>query len=85
MADPARPGGRHLLLDDLEHSYVALDDPTHLESEHTRWIADAIDSMSRPKVPRDVVFIGAGGFTLPRWLPVNRKERVQFAMFFEKR
>jgi MFS family permease len=71
-ADPARPSGRHLLLDDLHHSYVDLGDPTHLEYPYTRWIADAIGSTSRRGVPLDVVFIGGGGFTLPRWLGATR-------------
>lgn len=70
--DPSRPSGRHLLLDDLNHSYVDLDDPTHLGYAYTQWIADAIDTTSRPKAPLDVVFIGGGGFTLPRWLGATR-------------
>jgi len=67
-ADSARPSGYHLLLDDGYHSYVDVDDPTHLEYPYTRWIADGIRSTSRPREPLDVVFVGGGGFTLPRWL-----------------
>jgi MFS family permease len=66
--DAARPHGYELLLDDLHHSYVDLDDPTHLEYAYTRWIADGIGSTSRPRAPLDAVFVGGGGFTLPRWL-----------------
>jgi MFS family permease len=71
-ADPDNPGGYELLLDDLHHSYVDLDDPTHLEFDYVRWIATAIDAMNPPKAPLDVVFIGGGGFTLPHWLNATR-------------
>jgi len=66
--DPALAGGRSLLLDDVHHSYVDLEDPTHLEYAYTRWIADGIDAIAPPPAPLDVVFVGGGGFTLPRWL-----------------
>ena len=55
---------RVLVLDDLRHSYVDLRDPRHLEFRYTRWIGDVIDA----ERPRDAVFIGGGGFTLPRYL-----------------
>ncbi len=71
-ADPDNPGGYELVLDDLHHSYVDLNDPTHLEFDYVRWIAKAIDAMNAPKAPLDVVFIGGGGFTLPRWLNATR-------------
>jgi hypothetical protein len=66
--DPARPSGRTLVLDDVRHSYVDLDDPRHLEFPYTHWIADAIDGAAPAGQPLDVVFVGGGGFTLPRWL-----------------
>jgi MFS family permease len=71
-ADPGNPGGLKLLLDDLPHSYVDLDDPTHLEFDYVHWIAKAIDAMYPPRAPLDIVFIGGGGFTLPRWLEATR-------------
>jgi MFS family permease len=64
--------GRHLLLDDLNHSFVDLGDPSHLEYPYTRWIADAIGVTSEPGEPLDAVFVGGGGFTLPRWLTATR-------------
>jgi spermidine synthase len=67
-ADPALAQGRSLVLDDVHHSYVRLDDPTHLEYAYTRWIADGIDAIAPPPAPLDAVFVGGGGFTLPRWL-----------------
>jgi MFS family permease len=62
--DEARASGRTLVLDDLRHSYVDLDDPRHLEFAYVRWIGGLIDA----RRPRDVVFLGGGGFTLPRYV-----------------
>jgi SAM-dependent methyltransferase len=71
-ADPQREGGYELLLDDIHHSYVDLDDPTHLHYDYTRWIARAIDGTNPGDGPLDAVFVGGGGFTLPRWLLATR-------------
>jgi MFS family permease len=71
-ADPAHPQSYELLLDDLHHSYVDLEDPTRLGYDYTRWIAKAIDAMHAPSARLDVVFVGGGGFTLPRWLLATR-------------
>lgn len=70
--DPANPDGYILVLDDLHHSYVDLTDPEFLKFNYIRWIAKAIDATHKPKAPLDVVFIGGGGFTLPRWLVETR-------------
>jgi spermidine synthase len=71
-ADPERDGGYELVLDDIHHSYVDLDDPTHLHYDYTLWIARAIDATNPGKEPLDAVFVGGGGFTLPRWLLATR-------------
>jgi MFS family permease len=70
--DPDRPGGYELLLDDLHHSYVDLGDPTYLDYDYTRWIAKAIDALYPGARRLDAVFVGGGGFTLPRWLLATR-------------
>ncbi len=67
-ADPTSSTGYELLLDNVHNSYVDLEDPTRLEYNYTRWIAEAIDGFEAPPAPLDVVFVGGGGFTLPRWL-----------------
>ncbi|ADB51425.1 fused MFS/spermidine synthase [Conexibacter woesei] len=72
VADAERPTGRELLLDDVRHSYVDLADPTYLRYRYVQWIADAIDRTTRAPEPLDVVFVGGGGFTLPRWLTASR-------------
>ena len=72
VADAERPSGRTLLLDDLRHSYVDLEDPRHLEFDYVRWIGDAIDALAPAGEPLDAVFVGGGGFTLPRYLSATR-------------
>ena len=58
------------MLDDLRHSYVDLSDPRHLEFSYVRWMGDVIDEIR----PRDAVFVGGGGFTLPRYLLAARPD-----------
>ncbi len=72
VEDPAREGGRVLVLEDLSHSYVDLDEPRHLEFDYVRWIGDAIDALAPPGEPLDSVFVGGGGFTLPRYVAATR-------------
>ena len=68
--DSRRDSGRALILEDLPHSYVDLADPRHLEFDYTRWIGTAIDGMEDG--PVDAVFLGGGGFTLPRYVAATR-------------
>jgi spermidine synthase len=70
--EPPRADGYALILDDIHHSYVDLDDPTFLRADYVRWIAHAIDASNGPTEPVDAVFVGGGGFTLPRWLLATR-------------
>ena len=69
-ADPERPSGRTLWLDDVRHSYVDLDDPQHLEFVYSQWIAQVVGGLPRGSL--DAVFVGGGGFTIPRWLAAAR-------------
>jgi spermidine synthase len=71
-ADPKRESAYELVLDEIHHSYVDLEDPTHLQYDYVRWIARAIDATNPGDGPLDVVFVGGGGFTLPRWLLATR-------------
>ena len=65
-------GGRRLLrLDTLRHSFVDLDDPEHLEFGYTRRFAEVIDATA-DRGRLDVVHIGGGGFTMPRYLASTR-------------
>ncbi len=69
-SDPARPGERTLILDDLRHSHVDLGDLGRLEFDYTRWMGDAIDALAPG--PLDAVYLGGGGYTLPRYVATVR-------------
>ena len=71
QADPARPTGRLLILDQGHNSYVDLEDPTHLEFRYLEAMSDVVDAEA-PQGPIDVVSIGGGGFTFPRYLAATR-------------
>ncbi len=73
LNDDDRAGGRALVLDTVRHSYVDLDDPTHLEFRYIKLIADVIDSQ-KPEVPLRTLYIGGGGFTVPTWLETTRPD-----------
>jgi spermidine synthase len=68
VADPDRESGRVLMLDTLRHSYVDLDDPTHLEFEYVRAVAAVTDVSAPAGRPLSALHIGGGGLTLPRYL-----------------
>lgn len=70
--DPSRPAGRMLFLDGHESSYVDLSDPTHLEFGYVRRIGDVLDLVRPPRQPIDVLHVGGGGFTLPRYVAATR-------------
>lgn len=78
-ADDDRPSGRVLVLDDLRHSYVDLDDPGHLEFWYVRRIADVIDELA-PMPTVDVVHLGGGAMTVPVWLRDERSASEQVVL-----
>lgn len=72
VQDPIRPSGRTLQLDNLRHSYVDLNDPTHLEFAYIQAIASAADVFRPPAEPVRALHVGGGGFTMPRYLAATR-------------
>jgi spermidine synthase len=72
VVDPERPTGRTLVLDTLRHSYVDLDDPTHLEFTYAQALADVVEGSWPDREPLDALHIGGGGFSLPRYLEATR-------------
>jgi MFS family permease len=69
--DPAFPGGdrRILVLDDLWHAAVDLDDPSVLLFGYVRRFADATASVVDRRGPAlESLHIGGGGFSFPRYL-----------------
>jgi spermidine synthase len=77
--DPFDAGGRVLVLDDLRHSYVDLDDPTDLGFWYVRRLVDAIE-VHAPDGPIDAVHLGGGGFTIPRYVRATRPGSEQTVM-----
>ncbi|MFD0824016.1 spermine synthase, partial [Micromonospora zhanjiangensis] len=68
VPDPARPGGRILLLDGVEQSYVDVTDPTYLHFDYVRRMASVIDTATPAGAPLRALHLGAGGLTLPRFV-----------------
>jgi MFS family permease len=79
--DAKRPTGYELILNDTYNSYVDVKDPTYLGYPYVRWIAAAIDAKAPPPKPLDMVLVGGGALTLPRWLkathPGSRSETLE--------
>lgn len=66
----ARPGGRSLIIDQFRHAHVDLNDPEYLDIRYMRLFADVAETL--PDGPIDVLHVGGGGFSLPRYLSAVR-------------
>lgn len=66
--DPERASGRALWLDTLRHSYVDLEDPSHLEFTYMQWFSDVLTALAPDGEPLEVLHVGGAGFTMPRYL-----------------
>ncbi|MEW2145260.1 fused MFS/spermidine synthase, partial [Micromonospora vinacea] len=72
VADPVRRTGRTLLSAGVEQSYVDVEDPRHLHFEYVRRIASAVEVAAPAGAPLNVLHLGGGALTLPRWLAATR-------------
>lgn len=62
-----------LTVDGAPQSYVDLDDPAHLEFEYLRRVAHTVDAAAgRPGEEIEVLHLGGGALTLPRYLAATR-------------
>ncbi len=75
--DPARPTGRTLLAGGVEQSYVDLADPTYLHFEYVRRMAAVADLAAPAGDPLDVLHLGGGALTLPRYVAATRPGSAQ--------
>ncbi len=80
--DADRSNGWMIELDGVLASYVALDDPTHLEFEYTRWIADMLDEV-RPDEHLEFVHLGGAACSLPVYLATRRPGSRQLIIDFD--
>jgi spermidine synthase len=61
-----------LTVDEAPQSYVDLDDPRHLEFEYVRRLAHVLDTAAPPGRPLDLLHLGGGALTLPRYAAAAR-------------
>jgi len=60
-----------LRLDALLHSYISLEDPTFLAASHQKRFADIAACVAQRNPSLRVLFIGGGGYTMPKYLEVT--------------
>lgn len=72
LADADRDESWMLLVDGTPQSHVDLADPTHLEFEYVRRMGHVLDLAGADGAPLDVLHLGGGALTLPRYLAVTR-------------
>lgn len=82
MPDVDRERAWLLTVDGAPQSYVDLDEPEHLEFEYVRRLAHVLDCAAEPGAPLDLLHLGGGALTLPRYAaatrPGSRQQVVEF-------
>jgi len=71
-ADRWVPGSYTLVVDGTPQSHVNLEDPSQLFFEYIQRIGHVIDQLGLPGGPITAVHLGAGAFTLPRYIDATR-------------
>ncbi|MFE6889414.1 spermidine synthase [Streptomyces sp. NPDC057694] len=61
-----------LTVDGAPQSYVDLDDPAYLEFEYARRLGHVLDCAGEEGAPLDVLHLGGGALTLPRYVAATR-------------
>jgi spermidine synthase len=59
-------------VEEVQQSYVDMNDPTHLGFEYTRMIATIVDAVAPSGEPQRVLHLGGGALTLPRYVAATR-------------
>nr|WP_026316695.1 fused MFS/spermidine synthase [Actinokineospora enzanensis] len=77
LRDLDRSDGWLLSVDGVAQSYVDLADPTHLEFDYVRRIADVVDCAWPAGAAVDALHIGGGACTLPHYIAVTRRGSAQ--------
>lgn len=73
VPDPDRPYAAELYLDGSPQSHVDLAEPTYLAYEYIQHIADVLDVSFPTGAAIDVLHLGGGAFTLPRYVAATRR------------
>jgi hypothetical protein len=80
LQDLDRPSGWQLQVDGTPQSYVDLEDPTHLEFEYVRLLADLADGVGIPGTAITALHLGGGACTLARYVAATRPGSTQVVM-----
>ncbi|MEV6200851.1 fused MFS/spermidine synthase [Streptomyces sp. NPDC051771] len=72
MPDVDRERAWLLTVDGAPQSYVDLDEPGHLEFEYARRLGHVVDTAADEGAPLDVLHLGGGALSLPRYVSVTR-------------
>ncbi|MEV8553488.1 fused MFS/spermidine synthase [Streptomyces glaucescens] len=72
MPDVDRERAWLLTVDGAPQSYVDLDEPAHLEFEYARRLGHVLDTLAEPERALDVLHLGGGALTLPRYVAATR-------------
>lgn len=72
LGDADRDGSWVLMVDGTPQSHVDLRDPAHLEFEYVRRMGHVLDLAAEPGTALDVVHLGGGALTLPRYVATTR-------------
>lgn len=72
MPDVDRARAWLLTVDRAPQSYVDLDDPAYLEFEYARRLGHVLDVVAEAGRPLDVLHLGGGALTLPRYVSATR-------------
>ena len=74
VIEPAGPPNAQILvLDDLRHSYIDLEDPTSLGFWYSRRFAEVVEQLA-PDGPLDVLHTGGGALSVPAYLQATRPD-----------
>ncbi|MFD3678279.1 spermidine synthase [Streptomyces sp. NPDC058613] len=83
MPDVDRERAWLLTVDGAPQSYVDLDEPEHLEFEYVRRLAHVLDCAADPGRALDLLHLGGGALTLPRYAAVTRPGSRQAVVEFD--
>jgi spermidine synthase len=72
MPDVDRERAWLLTVDGAPQSYVDLDEPEHLEFEYARRLGHVLDVLAEEGRPLEVLHLGGGALTLPRYVAATR-------------
>lgn len=84
MPDVDRDRAWLLTVDGAPQSYVDLDDPQHLEFEYVRRLAHVLDCVAEPGRALDLLHLGGGALTLPRYAAATRAGSRQTVVEFDE-